>query len=724
MRTYVSSIESAAQGTYPRTGAGDQATLGPPVPCSLGDGQTMGDAPATGETPSTPGRSSSGSLGVRPGRFGDHGDRSMCLVRRPPRPRPGDTRDGTIEGHRLIGPSGCGKSTFMRILNRMHEVVPGAQLAGKVDLDGEDIYGPTQHATEVRRHIGMVFQKPNPFPAMSIYDNVLRDLRFRARRSSDRDALVEEIAPEGRSVERGAQPPRELGGELSGGQQQRLCIARALAVRPVGPLDGRAVFGPRPHVDPANRGDDPRDRGRTSPSSSSPTTCSRPSVCPTTVPFFLAAENEPGRIVESGSTEQMFQTPRTNGRRTMCTVASADAPGRSARPRPSGSRLSAATRRMAAARSLRRAAPARRAATLGGAAGRQRAHVHRLGLELRGRRPRPVGGQDRANDGDNINYQTSSSVIGLNEFAQQQVDFGASEIGYSTNQANYTPPGGYAYQYLPDVAGATCLMYNLSGAGGPISNLQLDPSDARESSPAPSPSGTPRSSLALNPGVALPNAPILVVYRTDASGENYIFSDYLRHPRPAWPGTPSPRAGCPGGPQGPLAVPAEGGSTTASTTSRTGSARAAPTVRRTTSLPRPAPSPTSRPGTPRSTTCPAHRWRTPVAIVCSPSYNDAVALEADQLHRTSSRNSTGVFSSTQPSAYPISAYSYLITPEGEKTADKGAVARPVHQVLRLPGSAGGRPARLLALAAQSRPGRFRGHCPHRRRRPPPSAPTA
>ena len=78
----------------------------------------------------------------------------------------------------LIGPSGCGKSTFLRILNRMHEVVPGAELGGRLLLEGEDIYGPTERATEVRRHIGMVFQKPNPFPAMTIEHNVLAGLRF------------------------------------------------------------------------------------------------------------------------------------------------------------------------------------------------------------------------------------------------------------------------------------------------------------------------------------------------------------------------------------------------------------------------------------------------------------------------------------------------------------------------------------------------------------------
>src|SRR3954451_11735178 len=89
----------------------------------------------------------------------------------------------------LIGPSGCGKSTFLRILNRMHELVPSAQLAGQVLLDGDDIYGQTARATETRKKVGMVFQKPNPFPAMSIYDNVISGLKLGGLRSDDRDEL-------------------------------------------------------------------------------------------------------------------------------------------------------------------------------------------------------------------------------------------------------------------------------------------------------------------------------------------------------------------------------------------------------------------------------------------------------------------------------------------------------------------------------------------------------
>lgn len=134
----------------------------------------------------------------------------------------------------LIGPSGCGKSTFLRSLNRMHEVIDGARVEGKVTLDGRDLYGPGIDPVAVRRQVGMVFQRPNPFPTMSIYDNVIAGMKLNARRlkKSETDDVVE-------SSLRGANLWREVqdrldrpGSSLSGGQQQRLCIARAIAVEP------------------------------------------------------------------------------------------------------------------------------------------------------------------------------------------------------------------------------------------------------------------------------------------------------------------------------------------------------------------------------------------------------------------------------------------------------------------------------------------------------------
>ena len=134
----------------------------------------------------------------------------------------------------LIGPSGCGKSTFLRTLNRMHEVIPGARVQGTVEIDGVDLYGAGVDPVAVRRQVGMVFQRPNPFPTMSIAENVLAGVRLNNKRinKSDANDLVEASL-------RGANLWNEVkdrldrpGSGLSGGQQQRLCIARAIAVRP------------------------------------------------------------------------------------------------------------------------------------------------------------------------------------------------------------------------------------------------------------------------------------------------------------------------------------------------------------------------------------------------------------------------------------------------------------------------------------------------------------
>jgi phosphate transport system ATP-binding protein len=130
----------------------------------------------------------------------------------------------------LIGPSGCGKSTLLRTLNRMNDLIPGASVAGKVFYNGEDIYDPAVDPVEVRRRIGMVFQKPNPFPR-SIYDNVAFGPRLNAYRG-DLDGLVEESLRKAALWDEVRTKLKTSGLALSGGQQQRLCIARALAVSP------------------------------------------------------------------------------------------------------------------------------------------------------------------------------------------------------------------------------------------------------------------------------------------------------------------------------------------------------------------------------------------------------------------------------------------------------------------------------------------------------------
>ena len=134
----------------------------------------------------------------------------------------------------FIGPSGCGKSTFLRILNRMHEVIPGGRVSGKVLLDGEDLYGPGVDPVNVRRTVGMVFQKANPFPTMSIYDNVIAGYKIAGTRrsKSDMDDIVERSLKRANLWEEVKQRLNRPGAGLSGGQQQRLCIARAIAVEP------------------------------------------------------------------------------------------------------------------------------------------------------------------------------------------------------------------------------------------------------------------------------------------------------------------------------------------------------------------------------------------------------------------------------------------------------------------------------------------------------------
>jgi phosphate transport system ATP-binding protein len=133
----------------------------------------------------------------------------------------------------IIGPSGCGKSTFLRSLNRMHELVTGARIEGRLLLDGTDLYDPAIDPVQLRRIVGMVFQRPNPFPTMSIYDNVVAGLRLTGRQpKAQLDATVERCLRASALWDEVKDKLKQPGTSLSGGQQQRLCIARALAVDP------------------------------------------------------------------------------------------------------------------------------------------------------------------------------------------------------------------------------------------------------------------------------------------------------------------------------------------------------------------------------------------------------------------------------------------------------------------------------------------------------------
>ena len=137
---------------------------------------------------------------------------------------------GTVTA--LIGPSGCGKSTFIRILNRMHEFIPTAAMAGQVVMDGKDVYEPGVDVTKIRLKIGMVFQKPNPFPSMTIRENVLSGLKLSQIKIDSPDELLESCLKRAGLWDEVKDRLSEYGGALSGGQQQRLCIARSLAVNP------------------------------------------------------------------------------------------------------------------------------------------------------------------------------------------------------------------------------------------------------------------------------------------------------------------------------------------------------------------------------------------------------------------------------------------------------------------------------------------------------------
>lgn len=132
----------------------------------------------------------------------------------------------------LIGPSGCGKSTFIRTLNRMHEFIPSAAMAGQVMLDGVDIYAAGTDVTKIRLKVGMVFQKPNPFPSMTIGENVLSGLKLAQIKRTEKEDLLEACLVRAGLWNEVKDRLNEHGGSLSGGQQQRLCIARALAVEP------------------------------------------------------------------------------------------------------------------------------------------------------------------------------------------------------------------------------------------------------------------------------------------------------------------------------------------------------------------------------------------------------------------------------------------------------------------------------------------------------------
>ncbi len=211
----------------------------------------------------------------------------------------------------LIGPSGCGKSTFLRILNRMHESVPSAKLAGEVLLNGEDIYAAGQRVTATRKRIGMVFQKPNPFPAMSIAENVSAGLKLTGTKlgRTDKADLIERCLIRGGLWNEVKDRLDTPGQALSGGQQQRLCIARSLAVDP----DVLLMDEPCSALDPTSTRRIEQTIADLAPDvtivivTHNMQQAARVSQ---QCAFFLAEQGTPGGIVETGTTKQIFEQPR------------------------------------------------------------------------------------------------------------------------------------------------------------------------------------------------------------------------------------------------------------------------------------------------------------------------------------------------------------------------------------------------------------------------------
>jgi phosphate transport system ATP-binding protein len=209
----------------------------------------------------------------------------------------------------LIGPSGCGKSTFIRTLNRLHELIPGAALAGSVLYDGKDIYDTDVDPVQIRLKIGMVFQKPNPFPSMTIRGNVLSGLKLSGMKRDNHDQIVEETLTAAGLWNEVKDRLDHAAGELSGGQQQRLVIARSLAVQPHILL----MDEPCSALDPASTlkiEETIRELSREVTIIIVTHNMQQAVRVSDYTAFFLAAENEPGHVVEQGLTTEIFSNPQ------------------------------------------------------------------------------------------------------------------------------------------------------------------------------------------------------------------------------------------------------------------------------------------------------------------------------------------------------------------------------------------------------------------------------
>ena len=210
---------------------------------------------------------------------------------------------GTVNA--LIGPSECGKTTFLRAINRMHDLTPGARVTGQILLDGEDIYSANVDPVNMRRRVGMVFQKPNPFPTMSVYDNVVSGLKLAGMRDKNQLMQICERSLRGAALwEEVKDRLHTPATGLSGGQQQRLCIARALAVEP----EILLMDEPTSALDPASTAkieDLMTDLKKVTTIVIVTHNMHQAARVSDTTSFFLV-----GDMVEHGPTEQIFQAPR------------------------------------------------------------------------------------------------------------------------------------------------------------------------------------------------------------------------------------------------------------------------------------------------------------------------------------------------------------------------------------------------------------------------------
>jgi phosphate transport system ATP-binding protein len=217
-----------------------------------------------------------------------------------------DFFSGTVTA--LIGPSGCGKSTFIRILNRMHEFIPTAALAGQVILDGKDVYDPGVDVTKIRLKVGMVFQKPNPFPSMTIKENVLSGLKLAQLKIDNAEELLESCLRRAGLWDEVKDRLDEYGGALSGGQQQRLCIARSLAVNPQVLL----MDEPCSALDPGStlRIEETIRELSASMSIVIVTHNMQQAARVSDYTGFFLSDGGPGRLIESATTSEIFTNPK------------------------------------------------------------------------------------------------------------------------------------------------------------------------------------------------------------------------------------------------------------------------------------------------------------------------------------------------------------------------------------------------------------------------------